>query len=1020
MQKSELILKEIRKMKLEENIGLLERQRSANTDRLKDKEYHEELKTILEQILQSVNNNPAATQINSREFSLDDYIIFVEEKNREKYHDENKLLSDYYVQQKMIRVDQAEWNSEYMSSSSRDTIFNFDDFFNDQREYRAIIGAPFGIGKTALSKSKVSEYARKYKLSQSNWIPILVILRHGVNGIYHQYSLEDLLAFIYDHAENDNVFLILDGLDEYSGNVKDLLNNIQDYQRKYPKLKKIIATSRLESRPPLMLFDRHVRLLPFSKPQVDQFFNKYLNNNKYSYANLEKKGLQKSEITNPLFCWMIAYSDSENDQGTEFQKQWSSNLQKTLLYMSFIRKLLHGKFVGEAKKFNEDWNEHYGNEKVILRKIAAMKSIYRSKLSEEVLIEELKGDNSNSDNASDVVERLEPILSSYFHSTKEPLQGSLVEFLHRSFYEYLLAEYYIECMLERKSFRLNVGIPSEATMMFLDGLLDILMINNLRHTKYRSDFLRVFQYFDGFALQTFDIDNLERAKKLIVQNAVDVINNYNLFIMKPCQSDEKWLSIKIQDNNFANIVVHQWLALFILNKFQMFEKMDKEKLEYIVKTTSKNIPYYMKIFTDNKNMNKCDFSSVDFSNANLSYSDLSESILEYAKLEGVNFKNSILNNTNLSHGKFSSTPKNLASDLSDSSLRNANMSYIDLSNASLQNADLTGVDLSHANLSNVNFTDTTLKNANLSNTSLNRAVIKNTVFDDESSLRCCDFTNAKIMTKQNFSGADLSYSKFENVRLSINILKQLPLDRVDLRGIICKGNLSSFDFCKADLSRANFSKAVLKNTVFSGSNLSSVNFSHAAIDGVKFDNAKFDTTVFSRAVIENVDFSSLSMEYSWMQHTTLKHVNFFQTKLCGAQMSELEIGDDVSWENCNLTGANFQSTNLSKQDLSNTVMSQVNLVEANLNAADLSNTNLTEVRLGGKLNRERNLEILNSDIIVNDKTITKDVQFQCAKYSGRRRTLENLDQTSKIVIGEKFGEIIIRDNPGLSERLILT
>ena len=46
---------------------------------------------------------------------------------------------------------------------------------------------------------------------------------------------------------------------------------------------------------------------------------------------------------------MMAYSDLKNQLDLKFNKTWSSNMQKTLLYMSFIKNLLHGKFFDEEK-----------------------------------------------------------------------------------------------------------------------------------------------------------------------------------------------------------------------------------------------------------------------------------------------------------------------------------------------------------------------------------------------------------------------------------------------------------------------------------------------------------------------------------------------------------------------------------------------------------------------------------------------------------------------------------------------
>ena len=995
-----------------------------NELRAESKEDNNKLIIMLEQLLGSSNDNSEIVNINKSDFSLDDYIIHVEKSNHTTYGDETKALSEYYVQQKMIRVKHTEeWNLECFEDNPRkQTFFEFDDFFGNQDECYAIIGAPFGIGKTVLSQSTVSEYASKYKNSQSNWIPILVTLRYGTDKVYLQYNLNDMLGLICDGIDDHNIFLVLDGLDEYPNDPKDLLSEILKYQRKYPRLKKIIATSRLESRPPLNLFDRHIRLLPFSDSQVNQFFTKYLGNNKYTYASLDAMGLQANEITNPLFCWMMAYSDLKNQLDLKFNKTWSSNMQKTLLYMSFIKNLLHGKFFDEEKKHDENWDRHYSSEKTFLRKIAAIKSMHLLKLDKKILIQELSKYQTDSYDQKKIVERLRPILSSYFSVKRDFYQDELIEFLHRSFHEYLLAEYYIECILENNLFRLNVGTPSNATIVFLDGLLEILIAPELKFTRHRSDFLSVFRYFDGHEFQTFDDRDFDKAKDTIIQNAIKLVNNNELVVRNICKPNERWLSIKMDESDFESANIHQWLALFILNKFQMSEKIQKDRLENIVRTTSKQIPYYMKIFTYNKNMIECNFNGVDFSNADLSYSDLSKSELEYADLRGVSFEGSVLKTARLSHARFGDLEKTSVSNLDGACLVNADLSYADLSHASLKNANLTGANLSHANLYGVDFTNAILKNADLSNAFLGKAIIKNTKFDEKSNLTSCDFTEAKIFRNQNFLGADLSHSKFEGVLLTVPILKQLVLSRVDLRYAIFKSvDLSSFSFDNVDLSGTNFRRATLEKIVFSMCDLSHADFSFAKMTNTEFNNTKLDSALFVKASIENVDFSNLSLKSVFMESATIKNVNFSNTVLSKSNMSRLKIKKGITWKNSDLTDTDFQFTDLSKQDLSNIVMSGANLAGANLNGTDLSDTDLTRIKLGGVFDEIKQLlQISQSNVKVNKGTKIDYVKFMIQVVDRKsRKSFEDLSKKSKISIGKEFKKIIIRDNPKLSDRFSL-
>ena len=118
-------------------------QESISKGRLKNDEYSNKIITIITEIKQSLQNNSIAPQTAMTEFSLNDYITYVEKQNDKKYGDEIKALSDYYVQQDMIRVDTIKWNSKNTHRNAGNTVFDFDDFFGDQVEFSAIIGAPF-------------------------------------------------------------------------------------------------------------------------------------------------------------------------------------------------------------------------------------------------------------------------------------------------------------------------------------------------------------------------------------------------------------------------------------------------------------------------------------------------------------------------------------------------------------------------------------------------------------------------------------------------------------------------------------------------------------------------------------------------------------------------------------------------------------------------------------------------------------------------------------------------------------
>lgn len=103
--------------------------------------------------------------------------------------------------------------------------------------------------------------------------------------------------------------LICDGLDEYEGAPNELIYS------KLPSMfddieVKTIFTTRPQPELPRKLDisgSSYVRLLPFNSNQVNEFFSssKY-NLPDVSYNTLKEYGLEDSEISKPLFCWMFA------------------------------------------------------------------------------------------------------------------------------------------------------------------------------------------------------------------------------------------------------------------------------------------------------------------------------------------------------------------------------------------------------------------------------------------------------------------------------------------------------------------------------------------------------------------------------------------------------------------------------------------------------------------------------------------------------------------------------------------
>lgn len=205
---------------------------------------------------------------------------------------------------------------------------------------------------------------------------------------------------------------------------------------------------------------------------MTEFFNRY-GHKELTFDDIKKYGFQeenhsyyKIDLLKPLFCWMFALSYTEDLQIT---KDVDIGKARLILYSGFIHSVLKGKYqhsLTEIEIVKEKW---------IMRKIAALKTIFEEVYEEDlpkllqIFIEEEQLEIINLQNI-----KLHVVLRSYLKLNEKSNYKHSVDFLHKSFQEYLLAEYYIESILYNKGFRLNIGQPSEVTVEFLSSFLSMI------------------------------------------------------------------------------------------------------------------------------------------------------------------------------------------------------------------------------------------------------------------------------------------------------------------------------------------------------------------------------------------------------------------------------------------------------------------------------------------------------------------------------------------------------------------
>ncbi len=717
---------------------------------------------------------------------------------------DNRYLAEYYLENYAILADvNTTWDKEdsyfihyndnynYLNEKyggkEKKAITLVNEYVKNSTKKYLIIGAPFGIGKTSLSLNITAFLASVYlddpENIENNYIPIFVPLKGKLEIIDESdSSLEDKLHQIAprESGKNKKILLICDGLDEYGEDIEMLRQKLDRIRERYPFMQ-IIITTRLAAGIPYKLgnISSYIRLLPFNNKQINAFFQSY-GLPEINHQFLKRYRLKDEEISKPLFCWMFAIMNNSGFYNDMLRESTDQLMTRALIYEGFIHSIIRGKHRSIADQLNI--TQYYNDEKRILRKIAAVRQMNEPRiLTRNKVIEQLEYyyglQNSNVYLQEHIIE---PILSSYFYLQGSTTDDKTIDFIHKSFREYLLAEYYIESIVNDKIHYLNVGIPTYETILFLDGLLEILLFKE--YDEKLRDFIDTF-FPIGERGQITKLTLLSKLKK----NAQACFESEQIIYHSEEQSfpnNNAWNLSELSISKYPSLLVHRWIALFILNKITPGITIEKNFLvEFIVKTIH-NIPVWLRMLSKFK-LSGSNLSRVDLSEANLSEANLSEANLSEANLSGANLSKAYLKGADLSRAILSGADLSRA-NLSEANLSNAYLSGTILTNAHLLESNLTDANLSGANLFLANLHDANLSGANLSRANLSRARLS------RSTLIRSNLSNVNFYYA-NLSGADLSNADLSNADLS-------------------ESKLSGANLTRADLSNANLSNANLSNT----------------------------------------------------------------------------------------------------------------------------------------------------------------------------------------------------------------
>lgn len=244
------------------------------------------------------------------------------------------------------------------------------------------------------------------------------------------------------------------------------------------------------------------------------------------------------------------------------------------------------------------------------------------------------------------------MISSYFYIQETKKNAQRIDFIHRSFIEYLLAEYYLECCFRNQLSKINMSILTLETISFLEGLLYLI----------KSEKVDKNQYFEKM-IETFDLE--ERNKMDVRKQLINLAtNNFekNQVLIPEDNGEYPQMAKIVKQINLQN---HRWIAVLLLNKLLDNYKIDNKTFFEFVRSTNNSILGNI-VTIENLNLSRSDLTK-GLGNYNLSGAKLSHSTF-HGGYYGTKFIGA-----ELSFSKFERGTKFIGVDFSGANLSNSHV-----------------------------------------------------------------------------------------------------------------------------------------------------------------------------------------------------------------------------------------------------------------------------------------------------------------------------------------------------------
>lgn len=640
--------------------------------------------------------------------SNEDFLIDVMERSN---------LNDYYVKSYCIDKD--------------DNIVLLDDLLyefltDDKKNFLTLLG-DFGTGKTSFSIHYFIFHAKKYLNKETERIPIFISLKNYpgklniesfiLKEFYELFNISLFFANFQDLSLKGKFFFIIDGFDEMASlsakviteeNFKELtkltFENLLFMTKKSGvrhNANKVFLTCRTH------YFFTDIQEREILQADYTIIYRNYATKSNYEITRINLKEFDDNQIEEYI------YKNTNNKETTkeilEIIKN-TYNLEELstrpiLLKMIIetlptlkVQKIINAASLYKVYTNNwiewDDWRSQMTSEgkRVFMWKLAVKMfekggdfSLHYTKLDrpeENYLKKDIKIEDSD-------YYKYETTTCSFLNRSSE---GNY-KFIHKSFMEYFLAEYYFNHIVVHRNIKFEYHKLNKEIKIFLKYLisyennmncLDFSVINftkidlseiELTNIKLKRADLRLGNFYNTDLRQA----NLSGAT-LIRANLVGAnLNGVNL--SGACLYKAKLNEIRLNGANLYKAYLRNTDLSGLDLRGTILSETDLSMADLRI-----------------ADLSKAEMTSAYLKEANLYKANLSEANLCRAELTGANLSEANLREANLTEAYICEAIL-VKSNLSKAILCNANLSESDLSGADLSGADLSGADLSNTNLS---------------------------------------------------------------------------------------------------------------------------------------------------------------------------------------------------------------------------------------------------------------------------------------------------------------------------------